>query len=464
MLVVIAGSGTVGKFILDQFTAEHASITIIENDARKCDALKQQYDAQIIEGDLLSHYVLRHANVAAAELFIACSNSDAMNILSCQLAKRLGAQHCVARVYSEDIFPFDVEALETHLGIDWLVSPSRLAGDKLYSTLFESENVLLDSYFASKLQIARLVVTSQCGLYKKKLHKFFKSKKLQVIALYRAGENILPQVKLSEDPLLQNSDGSPIIFNEADVLIVTGVDNKLSECIGELYVKDIKGESQKLYIASSSKPIMSLLYFLGKRRRETVVLENDLTKANAIKRRFKELTVINVNPAQHSLLKLEKLDVRGVFICGGEDDADNLTYALNAEELGFTRIIPIVHGISQRRFFNRIHCEQNICPSELAAQEIFRYFDENIKKEFELIHNTTAKAITREIESNSPWFDKPLSAIDAFDNDIRPIATWRKGHVYLPHDESLGILQEDDRILITSLSGNKIALRKLLGA
>ncbi|BBM89059.1 Trk system potassium uptake protein TrkA [Spirochaetota bacterium] len=449
MFVVIAGVGTVGRFILDQFIEENANITLIEADANKLKELEND-DILFVKGDMLSHYNLRQANVAACDLFIACSNIDSVNIVGCQIAKRLGAKRCVARVYSEDIFPIEVEELEKYLGVDWLVSPSRLAGFKLTATLLENENVIIDSYFATKLQIAKLSVTENSNLSGKKLDKIFKNK-LSVIAIYRNNVNVLDTHHRKNNVLTAGDD-----------IIIASVKNKVMDTISDLYEKELKKKNH-IYIAGVSKPVLSALHLFGKRLNAITLLEKNITIAQDIKKDFPTLNVINIDPAKYSQIKKARLSPNSIFICASEDDADNLTYALNAEESGLTRIAPIVHGIDKVRFFRRLNYENIICPSELAGQEIFRYFDENIKKDFTLIKGSHAKAIIKELEPDSPWVGKSLTCIRDFNEDFRVVAVWRNGHIYLNEaDKDFSTLKAEDHILITSLSGNRKELIKLL--
>ena len=156
MRVTIVGGGTVGRHLIEVFSKKNAEIVLIELEEERVEAVKDNFDILAIKGDGLSHYVLRSANVAISDLFIASTHSDPVNIVSCQLAKRLGARYTVARMISDAIFPNDVSEIESHLGIDWMVSPNQLASWTLISALQTNVTGAIENYFAGKLSVLKV--------------------------------------------------------------------------------------------------------------------------------------------------------------------------------------------------------------------------------------------------------------------------------------------------------------------
>lgn len=440
MLVVIAGAGAVGQYLLEQFDDIDINIILIEKDEDKVRGVKEHFDALLVEGDMLSHFVLHQANVAEADLFIACSNVDSANILSCQMAKRIGAKKCIARVYSEDIFPYEIADLENHLGVDWLVSPSRLTGYKIAYSMIDTENIMFDNYFSNRLDIAKLIIERDNDDVRKSLKSWTTEKNVNFIAAYR-GDKVIE----SESKNIQN-----YIPQTGDVILISGVKNCLPKHLIEFSPKKFN-EDRKIYFAGTSKSALSALSLMNHKRKNIVVLEPDLKKAKKIEEKY-EITVFHMDPGVFKNLENLHLDNEGIFVCASKDDANNLTYALNALDLGFQFIIPIVQSKERVRFFEKMKFENIISPCELAAKEIFHSYKECINENFELIKGAPAKAFIHEITPESPLLEK--SWPDWKNKDTVAIASARKGFIFLNGNKEYKSSEVGDKILFCNLDGN----------
>lgn len=451
MLVVVAGAGSVGQFLLESFDNKQSDIILIEKDEYKANHIKETQDIMLVEGDMLSHFVLRSANVAAAGLFIACSNVDSVNILACQLAKRLGAKKCIARVYSEDIFPYEVADLEAHLGVDWLVSPSRLASYKIAYSLFNSEAITFDNYFASRLDIAKIIVQEKNTIVGQKLKSWLPSKNAGFVAACRNGN----MIEIDKEEI---KNYTPQIN---DTVIMSGIQNTLPKKVSSFFPNDFKNRG-KIYFAGTSKAALSAFSLVNYEQKDIVVLEKNLKKAQEIEEKY-EVSVIHVDSGIFENLKNLDLDNKGVFVCSSDDDADNLTYALNALDLNFQSIIPIVQGKDSIRFFKRVGLQKVISICELAAKEIFRYYRESIQEDFPLIKGENIKAFIYEITENSPLLDKSWSDLNSLGSDVAPISSWRKGRVWLFGDKNYKKSEVGDKIFFSGTNNAEKSIKSILG-
>ena len=448
LLVVIAGAGNVGKYLVESFLAQGEEIVLIEQDLEKIKNIKNNFDVLVIRGDMLSHFVLRSANVQSCDLFIACSNSDSSNILSCQLSKRLGAGHSVARVYSEEIFPQHDGAsdLENYLDVDWLVSPSRLAGYKLAYALFDSKNFFFDSYFDAHLDLAQIKISSDDNLLGKKSHKIFSSNSISLLNIFREGKN------------LTNDENHT--FAENDELLLVGKNRKIVNFVLETY-PDLRSKINHIYFAGASRAVLSALTLFKERVKYITLIDKDLETCQKVEASY-DIKVLNIDPSNFVELNELKLHKEGVFVCASENDAENLTYFLNAEDLRFSQIIPLVNEYDKMRLFKRFHFDQIISLPFLAAQEIFRYFNQYIKKDFELIKGNAARAVTKKIDEKSTWIGKDIKKILANYDELKFVALWRKGLVFIDKDKEIEKIEKDDKIIVTSLTANHKNLEKIL--
>ncbi len=448
MLVVIAGAGNVGKYLIESFLEQKEDIVVIENNEAIIKSIQDNFDVLVIKGNMLSHFILRSANVQSSELFIASSNFDSNNILACQLAKRLGARHSIARVYSEEIFPQndEVNNLEKYLGIDWLVSPSRLAGYKLAYALFDNKELIFDSYFDAHLDLVQITISRESELLGKKSNVFVSNKNIALLQVARNNAVVNHQ---------------NLVFQENDEIIIVGKNKKMVELISEIY-SDIHEKNHHIYLAGASRAVLSALSLFQDRLKYITVIDKDLETCRRIEEKHDKIRVLNIDPSDFNKLNNLNFHKEGVFVCASENDADNLTYSLNAEDLDFSQIIPLVNQYDKMRLFRRFKFDQIISLPFLAAQEIFRYFNQYIKKDFQLLKGNKARAITKEINSNSSWIGQDIKKIMQNYSTLDFVALSRKGEVFIKKDKEVKKIQENDKIIISSFSGEQHNLKKIL--
>ena len=110
MKVIVVGCGKIGKTIVESMVDERHDVVAIDNDPQVIETITNTYDVMAVCGNATSREMLQQANVAKTDLFIAVTESDEVNMLSCFLARRMGAKYTVARIrqtsYNDDGLQF----------------------------------------------------------------------------------------------------------------------------------------------------------------------------------------------------------------------------------------------------------------------------------------------------------------------------------------------------------------------
>ena len=283
----------------------------------------------------------------------------------------------------------------------------------------------------------------------KKIKDCLPSKNVSFLASYRNGDII-------EFP---KKDHLSYVAKPGDKILLSGVKNVLPKILSELFPDNFR-KSKKMYLAGVSHSGLSAISFMTNFGRDNVcILIPDLQLAREIEEKH-EISVINVDPgAYHKLLDLH-LDTDATFVCASEDDADNLTYALNALDLGFKTVIPIVQGGDKIRFFERMNFDKLISPCNLAATEILRHFMESLHQDFQLINNCPARAIIHHVNTESKLIGQSWEDWEAKEGVVS-VAAWRNGQVILSEERKYGNAVQDDKIMFANFQGDGERLKKL---
>ena len=134
MKIVIIGLGTIGRTILKNISDEDYTVTIIDEDRNKVESLIEKYDVFGVVGNGASIDIQNEANTADADLVIALTRSDELNILACLVAKKVGAKNTIARVRNPDYRKQIVE-MKDDLGISMVVNPERATANEIFNII-----------------------------------------------------------------------------------------------------------------------------------------------------------------------------------------------------------------------------------------------------------------------------------------------------------------------------------------
>ena len=124
MNLVIVGAGKVGSTLVKNFLTEMHDIVVIDKDGAVLTDVVNRYDVQGVVGEGIERSALLEAGVQTADFFIACTPRDEINILSCVLAKKLGAKRTIARVRDPEFFK-EMDAMKNDVGLDYYFNPER---------------------------------------------------------------------------------------------------------------------------------------------------------------------------------------------------------------------------------------------------------------------------------------------------------------------------------------------------
>jgi len=131
--IIIVGAGEVGSFLAQKLSAEQHEVTVIEEDSKKVENISNELDVLVILGNGASPSSLTKAGASTADLIIAVTDKENVNMLACYVAKNLGTKKSFARVQDESM-----KSEQSDLKIDHIIDPSESACDEIEKLLSRS--------------------------------------------------------------------------------------------------------------------------------------------------------------------------------------------------------------------------------------------------------------------------------------------------------------------------------------
>jgi len=193
MRITIAGCGQVGTVIAQQLVKEHHDITVVDSNAANMDEIGNSLDVLPVVGDAASAETLEEAGVGQSELLIAVTNSDAVNLLICIIAKKMGVPNTIARI-RDPIYTHTIQLIEDDMGLSFVVNPERDSAKEILGSLLFKGAGQVETFAQGSNEMMTFMVREKnpmAGMKIKNLSKFV-NRKILICAIKRGNGIFIP--------------------------------------------------------------------------------------------------------------------------------------------------------------------------------------------------------------------------------------------------------------------------------
>ncbi|MGI9244919.1 MAG: NAD-binding protein, partial [Verrucomicrobiales bacterium] len=194
MNIIIVGAGEIGRHLAGSLSSAAHQIAVIEQNDHLAAELGNQIDARVLCGDGASVNTLIEANVGECELFLALTSNNNSNLVSCSIAKQLGAKKTICRVdprLQREEWLFDHRG---HFDIDHLFSSERLSGVELSKFIRNPESITIDEIARGRIEIQQIIVSDRSEAVGKSLRDIKLPPRVRLGSIARKDEAIIPTV------------------------------------------------------------------------------------------------------------------------------------------------------------------------------------------------------------------------------------------------------------------------------
>ena len=192
MKIVIVGIGKVGLALTKQLSVDN-KVTVVDEDDQLVENIINVYDVMGVCGNGASYDVQKEADVEQADLLIATTSSDEINILTCLVAKKMGVQHTIARIRSPE-YGRQLRFMRSELGLSMAINPEAATAREIARVLRFPTAMKLESFSKGRLELVEYRVAEHTALDGTRLSELYRNFKVRVLicAVARQGETIIP--------------------------------------------------------------------------------------------------------------------------------------------------------------------------------------------------------------------------------------------------------------------------------
>ena len=359
MNILIVGAGKVGSTLAAYLSREDHNVTIIDQNDTAIHRASDTLDVMCIKGPGAAPSVLREAGVEDADLVLATTNLDEVNMLCALTAKRLGAKFTIARI-RDLAYTDDLPALQKDLNIDAVINPE-------YATALEISRLLrfpaaanVDTFFRGKVEMLGIRVQEgdpMVGIPLSDLFRRASSLSILFSAAERKGEVIIP-----------NGDFVPRV---GDKLYVTASSGDLARLIRSLHLNQKK--IKNVMIIGGSRIAVYLAMALLDEGVDVKLIEIQKERCRQLAELLPKATVIFADGSDRSILDSEGIDQTDAVVTLTDIDEENLIVSMYANYLKVPKVITKINRTEYTEVFRDKGIDCVVSPKELCTNDIVRY-------------------------------------------------------------------------------------------
>ena len=405
MKIIIAGTGEVGFHLSKLLAQESHDIVIIDTSKIALEKATKNLDVSTIRGDATSIKTLESAGISKADLLIAVTSTQHINILSCIIGKNLGVKRCIARISNSELLhrkeTFDLK----DIGINQVIYPESLGASEIKKLLKES--AVSDSFVfdKGKLQLIGIKIDEKSELKDKTLAEttYLNPKtSFTPVAIVRDIEDIIENETIipRSHNILKEDDVAYFIADSE-----SGVDEVLSLSGRQhLDINDVMiyGGSDLAFISAKH---------LSKKYNVKLICE-DLNKCEKFADALPNVMVLNGNATDIDFLREEDLDSMDAFLALSNETEKNILASLAAKESGVKKTISQVENIDFIPLAQNMGLNTTINIKYLTANFIVKYIREGELLNFTKLQGVDAEVIELEVKEDSPILENKLKDLN----------------------------------------------------
>ncbi len=355
MRIIIIGAGEVGYHVAKMLCRDN-DVIIIEKNEEVCNRARQ-LDVQVLQGNGADVKLLKKANIEKAELIVAVTGLDEINIVACMASKILNDKvKTIARVSNPDYIDRPVSVRET-VGMNAMVCPELSLASEINQILSIPEAINVENFVGGKIKMMEFKVGEQNRLVGKKLSESNLPECCLMPAIFRGSQLMIPH---GDDAILK--DDRVVLVGKPEAIEGT---RKLFE--------ETKKNSGKIAVVGGGKVGYYLIKLLDKKNLKLTLMEINKKKCEELAQVLPHVLVINGDGTDVSLMKEENIGSMDAVIAVTDNDEKNLLCALLAKRLGARKVIARADRPDYADLFEIVGVDVAISPIQATVNEVMKF-------------------------------------------------------------------------------------------
>ena len=438
MRVIIVGCGSVGRTLAQKLNADGNDVTVIDMSAEKVNTLTSRCDVMGVVGNGATHTVQRDAGIQTADLLIAVTNSDELNLLCCIIAKKEGNCKTIARLKNPE-YSKDAEYLRKELGLAMVINPEYAAAEEIARVLRFPTALTIEPFAKGKIELIKFKLPKESVLVGLSVK--------EVVIKYRA-QLLVCTIERGDEAYIANGD---FTFQEKDVVSIIATPKNAHEFFTNI---KRKGHSIKNAMIVGGGIITHYLCdILDRSSIALKIIEKDLKTCEELSANWHKTTVIHGDASDKDLLKEEGISDTGAFVALANADEENILLSVFAKGEGTKKLVTKINRTDYENVIHQLELDTTVCPRIITADVILRYVrslknaqGSNVETMYNIIQDKV-EASEFLVGENCPLVGVPLCQLK-FKKNVLIASITRENEVIIPRGND--VIQVGDAVVVVT--------------
>jgi trk system potassium uptake protein TrkA len=398
--IVILGCGEVGQDLAGILSQEKHDVIVLDRDKDALSHLQEKHDVLTVEGTATSVRDLIRCEIPEADIVVAATSVDEVNMIASMLSKRLGAKTVIARVRNNELTRPEIPLSPADLGIDVMIHPEYSAAREILQLIKRAAATDVVSLANDQLQIIGIRIDKDSNLVGKSLVEYaqgFPDLTFRLVAINRGSMTIIPY----GSHRLQANDQIFIIARTQDVTRIIQSTGRLDRPIHNIMIAGGSGVGA----------MVAKMLATENQGWKIKLIEPDYDKAYELAIECRNIMVLHGNPTDPDLLATEGIADMHAFIAVTDDEESNIISCLMAKHMNVSKTVALVSKPEYIPLSATIGLDAAINKKLAASNEIHRYVRSGNVISAITLHGIKAEAVELICAKDAKLAGRPLSDI-----------------------------------------------------
>ena len=438
MKIIIVGCGKVGTTLAEQLNRENHDITLIDCDSEALQSISDSTDVMSVTGNGAVYQVQMEAGIKEADLLIATTNSDELNMLCCLIAKKAGNCHTIARIRNPE-YSAEINYIREELNLSLAINPELAAAREIARLLRFPNAIKIELFAKGRIELLKFLIPKDSILDRMKVMDVVSRLKSNVLicAVERGDDVVIP------DGNFEMKGGDKISFIAphaecADFFRKAGIENNTVNS-----AMFVGGGKLTVYLAKA----------LADTKIKIKIIEQDEERCRILSELLPHAMIIHGDGSDQKLLLEEGIRQTEAFASLTGFDEENIMLSLYAASQSRAKLITKVNKIAFENVINALNLGSVIYPKMLTADIILQYvramqnsMGSNIETLYKIVADK-AEALEFRVRGDSPVLGIPLEKLRTR-NNLLVACINRNGRIIMPRGKDT--LEAGDTVIIVT--------------
>lgn len=452
MKIIIVGCGKIGISLAERLSVEDHDLVMVDLSPQKVEEVTNRFDALGIVGNGASFNIQQEAGVEDADLFIAVTGEDELNLLCCLMAKKNRKCQTIARVRNP-MYSKEIQFIREQLGISMIINPELTAAREILKLLKFPSAIKIDTFAKGRVELLRFRIKPEMKLGGKNIMEIMSRLKTDVLicAVERDSEVVIP-------------NGS-FVIQDSDIVSIVGSLRNTAEFFEKIGVRSKKVKNSLIIGGGTIAHYLAQdLLKIGFRIR---IIEQKKDRCKYLSDMLPDAEIINGDGSDQNLLLEEGLAAADSMVALTGLDEENIFLSLFAKKHSNAKLIAKVNRIAFNDVIGSFDIDSVIYPKYLTADYILQYvrarqnsIGSNVETLYKILDGR-AEALEFSIREASAVTDVPLMELNLKDN-LLICCINRKGTILTPRGQNK--IKVGDTVIVVTTNRGLRDIRDILKA